>query len=145
MRPAAIALALSVVAALATASVSRAEPPDPCALVTPKDAVPVFSATPPAGKRATMGAIRSCTYTVKHKTLTVETRALASVSAFVASTKNGHGLVLPIAGMTDAYSADGGTEMLLWKKGVEITVSFGGLNPVFAVQQSLANAALGRV
>jgi hypothetical protein len=82
---------------------------------------------------------------VKSEKMTVQTRPLGSRTAFVSSTKALKGLVLPIAALKDAYSADAGKEMLLWKGGIEITVTFAGVNPVFATQATIASTALGRV
>jgi hypothetical protein len=132
----------ALVVCLATAAASAAaEPPDPCVLVTPADATPVFAKTPPRAK-TTGRATRSCTYAVKRQTMTVKTRALGSQSAFMASIRALKGLVLPIEGLSNAFSAGDGREMLLWRNNVEVTVSFTGVDPVFATQESLANAAL---
>jgi hypothetical protein len=135
--------ALVVCAAAATgASVPAAtEPPDPCALVSPADAAPVFGRTPPRA-RTSGRTTRSCTYSVRRQTMTVQTRALGSQAAFRASIKTLKGLVFPIEGLSNAFSAGSGREMLLWRNGVEVTVTFSGVDPVFATQESLANAAL---
>jgi hypothetical protein len=138
-------LATVVLCAGALTSAASAEPPDPCVLITVKDAAPVFGATPHKPTAKTAGGARSCTFSLGHKTMTVQTRTLASATAFAASIKALRGLVLPIASLSDAYSAENGKEMLLWKKGAEITFLFVGLNPVFATQQTLATTALGRV
>ena len=54
---------------------SAAQPPDPCVLITTIDASTVLGATPPKAKPKTVGATRTCTYTVKKKTMTVQTLA----------------------------------------------------------------------
>jgi hypothetical protein len=141
----ALLAALASLAAAAAGSSAAAAPPDPCVLITVKDATPVFGATPSKPTRTQAGGVRSCTYAVKREKMTVATRALASESAFVATTKAIKGLVLPIETLKDAYSTSGGKMMLLWKGGTEITFTFAGFNPVFAVQATLANTALGRV
>jgi hypothetical protein len=136
--------ALVICAAAAATGASApagAEPPDPCALVTPADAAPVFGKPPPRA-RASGGSTRSCTYAVRRQTMTVQTRALASQAAFMTSMKRLGGLVFPIEGLSNAFSAGSGREMLLWKNGVEVIVAFTGVDPVFATQESLANAVL---
>jgi len=139
-----LALCASAVV-VSAAPAARAAQPNPCVLITVKDATPVFGATPAKPVSASSGTVRSCTYVVKSEKMTVQTRPLATRAAFVASTKTLKGLVLPIETLKDAYSTNGGKEMLLWKGGTEITVTFAGLNPVFATQATLASTALGRV
>ena len=78
-----------------TDGAASAEPPDPCVLITVKDAAPVFGATPHKPTTKTVGGVRSCTFSVGHRTMTVQTRTLASATAFSASIKAIRGLVLP--------------------------------------------------
>ncbi len=131
-------------AGLAGASTS-AGAPDPCVLITTLDASTALGGTPPKAKSKTVGLFRSCTYTVKKKTMTVQTRKLASQSAFDKGAKATKGVVFPIQGIgADAWSANG-TVLLVWKNGTEITMSFAGVEPFVATQQALAKTALGRL
>src|SRR5580704_12599177 len=108
MRRSSAALATICIAASATGTAaSVSEPPDPCLLVTAAQAAPVFGATP-AHSQTTGSANRSCVYTAGHRSMVVETRLLASQSAFAAARKSVGGLVLPIATLADAYSAANG-------------------------------------
>ena len=134
------------VASLVAAPAALAEPPDPCVLISVADASTVLGATPPKSKAQTLGLYRSCTYTVKKKTLTVKTCKVAKKSAFEKSAKATPGGVFPIHGVgADAFSAGGGTVLLVWANGVEVTFVFGGINPFVATQQSLAKTAVGRL
>jgi hypothetical protein len=127
------------------ASAAAAAPPDPCVLVTTSDASTALGATPPKAKPKTVGFVRSCTYTVKKKTMTVQTRKFASQAAFDKSAKATKGIVFPIQGIgADAWSANG-TLLLVWKNGTEITMAFVGVEPFVATQQALAKTALGRL
>jgi hypothetical protein len=134
------------VCAFAAAGASAAvAAPDPCVLITTSDASMALGSTPPKAKSKTVGLFRSCTYAVKKKTMTVQTRKFASQSAFDKSAKATKGVVFPIQGIgADAWSANG-TALLVWKNGTEITMSFVGVEPFVATQQALAKTALGRL
>jgi hypothetical protein len=129
---------------VATSS-AAAGPPDPCVLITTSDAATALGGTPARAKTKIVGLVRSCTYTVKKKAMTVQTRKFASQSAFDKSAKATKGIVFPIQGIgADAWSANG-TLLLVWKNGTEITMTFVGVEPFVATQQSLAKTALGRL
>ena len=134
------------VCAVAIAGASAAaEPPDPCVLITTTDASTALGGMPPKAKSKAVGVYRSCTYAVKKKTLTVQTRKLSSQSVFDKSAKANKGIVVPIQGVgADAWSANG-TLLLVWENGTEITMTFAGVEPFVATQQSLAKTALGRL
>jgi hypothetical protein len=130
---------------IGVADAAGAATPDPCVLITTLDASTALGGTPPKAKSKTVGLFRSCTYTVKKKTMTVQTRRLASQSSFDKSVKATKGVVFPIQGIgADAWSANG-TVLLVWKNGTEITMSFVGVEPFVATQQALAKTALGRL
>jgi hypothetical protein len=119
--------------------------PDPCVLITTSDPSTALGATPPRAKSKTVGRFRRCTYAVKKKTMTVQTRKLASQSAFDKSAKATRGVAFPVQGIgADAWSTNG-TVLLAWKDGTELTISFVGVEPYVATQQALAKAALGRL
>jgi hypothetical protein len=132
--------------ALAAAPSSLAATTDPCVLITVADASTVLGAKPPKSKAKPAGVYKTCTYTFKRKTLTVQTRTVASKAAFVKSANANPGGVFPIHGIgADAFSAGGGTVLLVWANGVEVTFKFGGVNPFVATQQSLAKTAVDRL
>ncbi len=77
--------------------------------------------------------------------MTVATRAVSSQAVFDRNAKASKGIVVPIEGIgADAWSANG-TTLLVWKSGTEITVTFVGVTPFVATQQSLAKTAVGRL
>ncbi len=126
-------------------SAAAARPPDPCVLITTTDASTVLGATPPKAKTTTVGVTRSCTYTVKKKSMTVQTLHVATQSAFDKTAKANKGLVVPVQGVgADTWSANG-TKLLVWKNGTQITITFAGVEPFVATQQSLAKTATGRL
>lgn len=132
-------------AAVAVASASAAQPPDPCVLLTKSDASTALGANPPKAKPKTVGTTRTCTYKVGKKTMTVTTQKVASKGAFDKSASALKGVVVPMLGTgADAYSANG-TTILAWKNGTGVTVAFAGFQPFVAVQQSLVKTVVGRL
>jgi len=136
-----LALAIVALAACAPAAASvNAEPPNPCTVVSLSAAAAVLKAAPAPSKPKTTTGGRTCTYTVKRMSLTVETRSVATAAAFASDVQRLRAPVYPFEGITDAYSADSGKELALWKNGTEVIVNFRGLNPVVEAQSTLASA-----
>lgn len=133
----AVALALYGAAAASAAP----KPPNPCSVITASDAASVLKGSPAATKPKTTASGRTCTYTVKHMSLEIETRSVSSASVFQTTAQSLPAPVFAVSGIRDAYSADGGKELALWKKGTEVIVKFVGLNPVVQVQATLASQA----
>jgi hypothetical protein len=132
-------------AGLLAGSSSAAQTPDPCVLITNVDASTAIGAMPPQTKSKVVAGARTCTYTVKKKTLTVQTTKVASKSAFDKSVKKTKGIVVPIQGLSfDAWSANG-TMLFVWQNGTAITMTFTGFEPFVSVQQALAKTAVGRL
>jgi hypothetical protein len=126
-------------------SASAAQPPDPCVLITTTDASTVLGTTPPRAKPKSVGVTRVCTYTVKKKTVTVATQHVATQAAFDKAAKANKGVVVPVQAVgVDTWSANG-TKLLVWKNGTAVTITFVGVEPFVAVQQSLAKSAAGRL
>jgi hypothetical protein len=137
-----VALVAGIAASTASSS---SEPPDPCVLITTTDASKVLGATPPKPKTTTAGTARSCSYTVKKQTLTIETTRVATQSAFdKAARKTGLAIQVHGAG-ADAWSVSQGKGLLVWKNGVQVSVSFVGVSPFVAAQLSLLKTAVGRL
>jgi hypothetical protein len=136
-----VALAVSLLA-LAAASSASAASPNPCTLVSPSDASTAIGVKVGKGKAQTLGLYRSCFYSKGGKSLTVQTRQIGK-SDFVKSAKANPKPIVPVPGVGDsAYSAAGGTALLVWKGGTEITFLFVGVNPFVATQTDLAKNAL---
>jgi hypothetical protein len=114
-------------------------------VITNVDASTALGGNPPKGKATTVGTSRSCTYTVKKKTMTVQTRRVPSQAAFDKGAKSTKGVVFPMQGVgAPAYSVNG-TTILAWQNGTQVTISFAGVQPFVATQQALAKTAVGRL
>jgi hypothetical protein len=138
---------LLVVAAavLVCAPAASAGTLSPCALVTAADAGKALGATVSRGKAQALGLYKGCTYTKGRKTLTVLVRQIDR-GTFEKSAKKNPPPVFPIPGIGDAaYSAGGGSALLVWKKGTEVAFTFIGVSPVVQTQKDVANAALKRL
>jgi hypothetical protein len=117
---------------------------NPCVLVASADAAKVIGGKP-AGKAQTLGLYKSCTYKNGRKTITVLFRKMAKAD-FEKSAKKNPPPVFPIPGIGDeAFSAGGGSALLIWKNGTELTFTFIGVDPVVKTQTDLAGAALKRL
>ena len=117
----------------------------PCTLVTADDAGKALGATVGKGKAQTLGLYKACTYTKGRKTLTVLVRQIDKAT-FEKSAKKNPPPVFPIPGIGDeAFSAGGGSALLVWKKGTELAFTFIGVSPVVQTQKDVANAALKRL
>jgi len=117
----------------------------PCALVTTDDAGKALGVKVGTGKSQTLGLYKACTYTKGRKTLTVLVRKIDK-GTFEKSAKKNPPPVFPIPGIGDeAFSAGGGSALLVWKKGTEVTFTFIGVSPVVQTQKDVANAALKRL
>ena len=137
--------AVLAAAILAAPVLGAAQPPDPCALITTTDASTALGATPPKARAKLVKGTRSCTYTVKKKSMTVQTRRVPSQAAFDRSAKATKGVVFPMQGVgAPAYSVDG-TTILVWQHGTQVTITFAGVQPFVATQQALAKTAVGRL
>src|SRR5439155_21184596 len=138
---------LLVVAAtlLAVAPAASGSTRSPCVLVTAADAGKALSTTVGRGKAQTLGLYKACTYTKGRKALTVLVRQIDKAT-FEKSAKKNPPPVFPIPGIGDeAFSAGGGSALLVWKKGTEVTFTFIGVSPVVQTQKDVANAARKRL
>jgi hypothetical protein len=133
------------VTALAVAPAASAASTGPCGLVTADDAGKALGVKVGPGKAQTRGLYRACTYARGRKTLTVLVRKIDR-GTFEKSARKNPPPVFPIPGIGDAaYSAGGGSALLVWKKGTEVTFTFAGVSPVVQTQKDVANAALKRL
>ena len=137
-----LVVAAAVLVCVPTASAGTLSP---CALVTAADAGKALGATVGRGKAQTLGLYKGCTYTKGRKALTVLVRQIDR-GTFEKSAQKNPPPVFPIPGIGDAaYSAGGGSALLVWKKGTEVTFTFIGVSPVVQTQKDVANAALKRL
>ncbi len=138
-------LLVAAIAVLVFAPVASAGSTNPCVLVTSDDAGKALGGKAGKGKAATLGLYKSCTYTSGRKTLTVLFRKMAKAD-FEKSAKKNPPPVFPIPGIGDeAFSAGGGSSLLVWQKGSEVTFTFIGVNPFVQTQKDVAKAALKRL
>jgi hypothetical protein len=137
---------LVIPAALLTfAPAAAAAPKSPCVLITADDAGKALGVKVGPGKAQTLGLFKGCTYTKGRKTLTVLVRQIDK-GTFEKSANKNPPPVFPIPGIGDeAFSAGGGSGLLVWKKGTEVTFTFVGVSPVVQTQKDVANAALKRL
>ena len=138
-------LLVVAVAVLAVAPAASGSALSPCVLVTAADAGKALGTTVGRGKAQTLGLYKGCTYTKGRKTLTVLVRQIDKAT-FEKSARKNPPPVFPIPGIGDAaFSAGGGSALLVWKKGTEVTFTFIGVSPVVQTQKDVANAALKRL
>jgi hypothetical protein len=138
-------LLVAAIAVAVLAPAASAGSKNPCVLVTSSDAGKALGGKAGKGKAATLGRYKSCTYTSGRKTLTVLFRKMAKAD-FEKSAKKNPAPVFPIPGIGDeAFSAGGGSSLLVWQKGSEITFTFIGVNPFVQTQKDVAKAALKRL
>jgi len=117
----------------------------PCTLVTADDAGKALGVKVGTGTAQTLGLYKACTYAKGRKTLTVLVRQIDK-KTFEKSAKKNPPPVFPIPGIGDeAFSAGGGSALLVWKQGTEVTFTFVGISPVVQTQKDVANAALKRL
>ena len=138
MRRLVVLAALSLVVAPGASAAT----PAPCTLVTSDDAGKALGGKTGKGKAQTLGLYKACVYTRGRRTLTVLVRQIGKAD-FDKSAKKNPPPVFPIPGVgDDAYSAGGGSSLLVWQKGTEVTFTFVGFNPVVQTQKDVAKAAL---
>jgi hypothetical protein len=138
-------LIVVAVAVLVFAPAASAGSTNPCVLITSDDAGKALGGKAGKGKAATLGLYKSCTYTSGRKTLTVLFRKITRAD-FEKSAKKNPPPVFPIPGIGDAaFSAGGGSSLLVWQKGSELVFTFIGVNPFVQTQKDLAKAALKRL
>jgi len=118
---------------------------NPCKLVTPNDAKHALGVSVAAGKLQTVGLYQSCRYANGTRSLGVLERQLGR-SNFDRSAKQNPGPVVHLTGIgSDAYSAGGGTTLLVWKHGTELTLLATGVNDPVKVEKTAAKSAANRL
>jgi hypothetical protein len=124
---------------------ASASVPSPCKLITTADATKTLGVPVGAGKAETVGLYQACLYMAGTKGVTVLVRQM-SRSTFDKSAKANPGPVVHVNGIgSDAYSVKGGTGLLLWKSGTEVTVYIAGLSKALKAEETLGRAAANRL
>ncbi len=137
--------AVTVSLALAGAASAGTSAKSPCQLVTTTDAKAGFGMSMGAGKVMTMGLYKSCQYSKGGKSLMVLARSL-SRSNFDKSAKKNPGPVVHVSGIgSDAYSVQGGTTLLLWKNGTELTLLATGVSNPLKAEKTIGKLAARRI
>ena len=136
---------LTAAVALVGAATASASVKSPCKLITPADATKALGVAAGAGKPETVGLYQACLYTAGTKGAIVLVRQI-SRSTFDKSAKANPGPVVHLNGIgTDAYSVKGGSGILLWKNGTEVTVDVSGLGKALRADETLGKAAAARL
>jgi len=136
---------LTAAVALVGAATASASVKSPCKLIAPADATKALGVAAGAGKSETVGLYKACLYTAGTKGVIVLVRQI-SRSTFDKSAKANPGPVVHLNGIgTDAYSVKGGSGILLWKNGTEVTVDVSGLGKALKADETLGKAAAARL
>ena len=134
----------TALALVGTASAS-ASGKSPCKLITPADATKALGVSAGAGKTEAVGLYKECLYVAGTKAVVVLVRQF-SRSNFDKSAKANPGPVVHLNGIgDDAYSVKGGSAVLVWKNGTEITVAVTGLGKALNAEEALGRAAASRL
>ena len=138
-------LAALALLALAFPAAGSSATANPCKVVTAADATKVLGSKVAPGKAQTLGLFQSCFYSAGTKSVTVQTRQIDKAD-FVTSAKANPGPVVAVPGLgAAAYSAAGGSTLLVWKRGTEVTLLAFGVTPALTAEKALAKSALARL
>jgi hypothetical protein len=145
----AVGAATTAIAVVAVGGVgvgsARAGAKSPCKLVTAEDAKRALGVSVAAGKLQTVGLYQSCRYASGARSLGILERQLSRAD-FDKSARKNPGPVVHVAGIgTDAYSAGGGTALLLWKHGIELTLLATGVTNPLKTEKALGRTAASRL
>ena len=136
---------LAAAVALSGAASASASVKSPCKLITATDATKALGSSVGAGKAGTVGLYQECLYMAGSKAVVVLVRQF-SRSNFDKSAKANPGPVVHVNGIgSDAYSVKGGSGLLVWKNGTEITVAIQGLGKPLSAEEALGKTAAARM
>ena len=135
----------AVVAVIATPAAFSASTPNPCKLVSTADAKASLGAAVGKPTLLPAGRYQSCIYGTSSKRVIVLARRL-SKSDFTKSAKANPGPVVAVPGIgSSAYSAGGGTSLLVWKNGTEVSFSIFGVHAPLHAEERLAKKAVAKL
>jgi len=136
---------LATAVALVGAASASASVKSPCKLITAADATKALGVSAGAGKAETVGLYQACLYAAGTKGVIVLVRQF-SRSNFDKSAKANPGPVVHLNGIgSDAYSVKGGSAVLVWKNGTEVTVAVSGLGKALNAEEALAKVVAARL
>jgi hypothetical protein len=140
-----LVLLVASAAAVVVAAPAGAAIKGPCALITPTDVSAALSAKAGVPTAATVGLYESCDYVAGAKHLVILDRKMTR-TLFDTSAKKNPGPVVHISGIgSDAYSAQGGAALLMWKAGTELTILVTGEANALKAEEALGRDAASRL
>jgi hypothetical protein len=138
-------IVLVIAVAIVGAASASAAVKSPCKLITAADATKALGVSAGAGTTEKIGLYQSCIYMAGAKGVIVLERQFSRAN-FDKSAKANPGPVVHLNGIgSDAYSVKGGSAVLLWKNGTEVTVAVSGLGKPLNANETLARAAATRL
>lgn len=136
-------LAVALVAAVPSLAATKS----PCTLMSASNAAKVLGGAPAGpGKAHKVSGIPTCEYTRGSKAVTIEFMGVVARTVFDTEGKAAPKPVAHLNGIgSDAYSVDGGQDLMAWKNNVELYFVTAGLKQPLPGLKAAAMAALGRV
>ena len=136
---------LATAIGLLGAASASASAPSPCKLITAADAKKALGVSAGAGKAEAVGVYKECLYVAGSKSVIALVREFSRAN-FDKSAKANPGPVAHLNGIgDDAYSVKGGSAVLVWKNGTEVTVYITGIGKALNAEEALAKAAAARL
>jgi hypothetical protein len=137
------ALAVALLAAVPTLAATKS----PCKLMSASNAAKVLGGPPTGpGKAHKVSGIPTCEYTRGSKAVTIEFMGVVARTVFDTEGKAAPKPVAHLNGIgSDAYSVDGGQDLMAWKNSVELYFVTAGLKQPLPGLKAAAMAAIGRV
>jgi hypothetical protein len=146
LRHLSIPIATVAVALVATVP-SLAATKSPCKLMTASDAAKVLGGAPAGpGTAHKVSGIPTCEYTTGSKAVTIDVMGVVVRMVFDTEGKAAPKPVAHLNGVgSDAYSVDGGQDLMAWKNSVELYFVTAGLKQPLPGLKVAAKAAIGRL
>ena len=143
-----LGVAVFALGALILAPLASAGSKNACVLVTSADVSKALHGKVGKGKHQLIGAYNSCTYTLRKKSVLVQTRQIDR-AGFDQDAKTIPGTSLEVPGLGDeawAYFVPNGISVNVWRSGTQINLRIlgDGADATIAAK-AVAKAALGRI
>ena len=137
----------AVAVALVAAVPSLAATKSPCKLMTASNAAKVLGGAPAGpGEAHKVSGIPTCEYTKGSKAVTIEVMGVVVRTVFDTEGKAAPKPAAHLNGIgSDAYSVDGGQDLMVWKNNVELYFVTAGLKQPLPGLKVAAKAAIGRL
>jgi hypothetical protein len=143
-----LAVAVFALGALMLAPLASAGAKNACVLVTSADVSSALHGKVGKGKHQLIGAYNSCTYSLRKKSVLVQTREIGR-AGFDQDAKKIPGTSLEVPGLGDeawAYFIADGIALNVWRGGTQINLRIlGDGADATIVAQAVAKAALSRI